>query len=234
MSQHVLLNNVDHKELRIITTRGAAYGDNVMLAITFPAEFRDLQAHYPIVFRKAADGVSFEPVALFGFQDGENLFLDGEKWDASYVPLAIERQPFLIGVTSGEPMVHVDVASPRVSRTEGQEVFLTHGGNSEYLEQLNSVLGAIYQGLQATPAFINALLEHSLLESFVFDIELDDGSQNRLAGLYTINEEKLAALGAEALGRLHQGGYLHAIYMSLASLSRFRDLIDRKNRARTR
>jgi hypothetical protein len=205
-----------------------------MLAITFPAEFRDLQAHYPIVFRKAADGVGFEPVVLFGFQDGENLFLDGEKWDASYVPLAIERQPFLIGVTSGEPMVHVDVASPRVSRTEGQEVFLTHGGNSEYLEQLNSVLGAIYQGLQATPAFINALLEHSLLESFVFDIELDDGSQNRLAGLYTINEEKLAALGAEALGRLHQNGYLQAIYMSLASLSRFRDLIDRKNRAGSR
>lgn len=232
MSEHVLLNNVDHKDVRVITSRGAAYGDDVMLAITFPAELRDLQAHYPIVFRKTADGASFEPVALFGFQEGENLFLDGDKWDARYVPLAIERQPFLIGVTNGEPLVHVDVASLRVSRTEGEPVFLTHGGNTDYLEQVNSMLGAIYQGLQATPAFIGALLEHSLLESFVFDIELDDGSQNRLAGLYTINEEKLAALDADALGRLHQGGHLQAIYMVLASLSCFRDLIDRKNRVK--
>ncbi len=234
MSNHVLLNNVDHKDLRVITTRGAAYGDNVMLATTFPAEFRDLQAHYPIVFRKTADGASFEPVALFGFQENENLFLTAQGWDASYVPLAIERQPFLIGMTNGEPLVHIDAASPRVSRTEGEAVFLTHGGNTEYLEQVNSVLAAIYNGLQSTPAFIGALLEHALLESFVFDIELNDGSQNRLSGLYTINEEKLGALSADAVARLHQGGHLQAIYMTLASLSHFRALIERKNRAGSR
>lgn len=231
MPNHVLLNNVDHKYLRVITKRGAQYGDNAMLAITFPSEFRELQAHYPIVFRKSADATTFEPVALFGFQDGENLFLDGERWDATYVPLAIERQPFLIGVTNGEPMVHVDLGSPRVSKTEGEEVFLPHGGNTEYLERVNSTLHAIYQGLNATPSFIGALLEHSLLESFVLDIELDDGSQNRLAGLYTINEDKLAALPPEAIGRLHGGGHLAPIYMALASLSQFRALIDRKNRA---
>jgi hypothetical protein len=231
MSTYALLNNVDHKYLRVITTRGAEYGDSVMLGITFPSEFRDLQAHYPIVFRKTEDGTSFEPVALFGFQEGENLFLDGQRWDASYVPLAIERQPFMIGVTNGEPMVHVDVASPRVSKEKGEAVFMTHGGNTEFLEQANSILAAIYQGLQATPAFIGALVEHALLESFVFDIELNDGSQNRLAGLYTINEDKLAALGADAVARLHQAGYLQAIYMTLASLSNFRDLIERKNLA---
>lgn len=231
MPNPVLLNNVDHKSLRVITRRGAEFGDNAMLALTFPAEFRDLQAHYPIVFRKSPDGASFEPVVLFGFHEGENLFLGAQGWEASYVPLAIERQPFLIGISNGEPMVHVDLASPRVSQTEGEEVFLTHGGNSEYLERMNSTLLAIYQGLQSTPAFIGALLEHSLLESFVFDIELDDGSQNRLAGLYTINEDKLAALDAEAVGRLHTGGHLQAIYMALASLSNFRALIERKNRA---
>jgi hypothetical protein len=231
MSNHVLLNNVDHKDLRVISARGARYGDNVMLAITFPAELRDLQAHYPIVFRKTEDGTSFEPVALFGFQEGENLFLDGQRWDAGYVPLAIERQPFMIGMTNGEPLVHIDLASPRVSKTDGEPVFLPHGGNTEFLELANSILAAIYQGLQATPPFIAALLEHGLLESFVFDIELDDGSQNRLAGLYTINEDKLAALNADAIARLHMAGYLQAIYMTLASLSHFRDLIERKNRA---
>jgi hypothetical protein len=231
MSNHVLLNNIDHKDVRIITRRGAAYGDDVMLAITFPAEFRDLQAHYPIVFRKTPDGTSFEPVVLFGFQDRENLFLGPDGWDASYVPIAVERQPFLIGMTNGEPLVHIDIASPRVSKADGEAIFLTHGGNTEFLEQVNSTLLSIYQGLQSTPPFIAALLEHVLLESFVVDIELDDGSQNRLAGFYTINEDKLNALDGEVVARLHKSGYLQAIYMVLASLSNFRALIDRKNRS---
>lgn len=229
MSNHVLLNNVDHKDLRVITARGAAYGDDAMLAITFPSEFRDLQAHYPIVFRKTLDGTSFEPVVLFGFQDRENLFLGAAGWDASYVPLAIERQPFLIGMTDGEPMVHIDLASPRISNTDGEAVFLTHGGNTEFLEHVNSTLLSIYQGLQATPAFVAALLEHALLESFVFDVELDDGSHNRLVGFYTIDEEKLNALSGEAIAHMHQAGYLQALYMVLASLSNLRALVERKN-----
>jgi hypothetical protein len=231
MSNPVLLNNVDHKNLHVITRRGAGYGDAVMFALTFPAEFRALQAHYPIVFRKAADGVAFEPLALLGFHEGENLFLDGERWDATYVPLAIERQPFLIGVDGDELMVHVDLASPRVASDGGEPVFLAHGGSTEFLERMNSTLLAIHQGLQGTPAFIAALLAFELLESFVLDIELDDGSQNRLAGFYTINEERLAKLDGETLASLHRAGYLQAVYMVIASLSNFRALIERKNRA---
>lgn len=230
MSNPVLLNNVDHQNLRVITTRGAQYGDNTMLAITFPSEFRNLQAHYPIVFRKGGDGTSFEAVALFGFQEGENLFLGQDGWDAAALPLTIERQPFLIGVKGQELMVNVDLDSPRVSSTEGDPVFLPHGGNTEFLENMNSTLLAIHEGLQSMPAFTAALLEHELLEAFVFDIELDDGSQNRLAGFYTINEDRLAALRGDALQRLNDAGYLQPVYMALASLSHFRDLIERKNR----
>ncbi|MES2324515.1 MAG: SapC family protein [Pseudomonadota bacterium] len=230
MPNPVLLNNVDHKDLRIVTARGARYGDNVMLAITFPSEFRKLQAHYPIVFRKGGDGIGFEAVALFGFQEGENLFLGKDGWDAADLPLTIERQPFLIGISGKELMVNVDLDSPRVSRTEGEAVFLPHGGNSEFLENMNSTLLAIHEGLQSMPAFTAALLEHELLEAFVFDIELDDGSQNRLAGFYTINEERLAALRGDALARLNEAGYLQPVYMALASLAQFRGLIERKNR----
>ncbi len=231
MSNTVLLNNVDHKDLRVITGRGAQFGERQMAAVTFPSEFRDVQACYPIVFRKTTDGLGFEPVALFGFQDGENLFLGGERWDAPYVPMMIERQPFMIGVNGSELMVHIDVGSPRVSRTEGEPVFMPHGGNSEFLERASSMLLAIHQGLQDTPALLAALLQHELLESFVLDVELDDGSQNRLVGFYTINEDRLSALGADAVAALHQAGHLHSIYMVLASLSNFRMLIDRKNAA---
>jgi hypothetical protein len=102
MANTVLLNNVDHQQVRVITRRAADYGDGVMYAVTFPSEFRSVQAHYPIVFRKTSDGSAFQPIALFGFQEGQNLFLDAQGWDASYIPLAIERQPFLIGAAQPE------------------------------------------------------------------------------------------------------------------------------------
>lgn len=229
MPRTVLLNNVDHADLRVVTRRGAEYGDAVMAALTFPDEFRSLQAHYPIVFRKTPDGASFTPMALFGLRGGQNLFLDGNGWDASYVPLTIERQPFLIGNAGGEWVVHVDLDSPRVDAA-GEPVFRPHGGTTDLLERMSSVLLAIHDGLQRTPAFIAALLEYDLLESFVFDVELPDGAQNRLAGFYTVNEDRLSRLDGTALEKLHRAGYLQAIYMVLASLSKLRDLVERLNR----
>lgn len=234
MPKPVLLNNVDHANLRVITRRGARFGDGQIAAVTFPAEFRNVQACYPIVFRQTTDAIGFEPIALLGFQEEENLFLDGERWDAVYIPMLIERQPFLIGMggpDGQELTVHIDIENPRVGfgDSEGEEVFKPHGGITDYLERVNSLLAAIHNGLQDTPGFVAALLEHELLESFVLDVGLDDGSQNRLAGFYTINEDRLSALSGDAIAKLHAAGHLHAIYMVIASLSNFRALIDRKN-----
>jgi len=231
MAHSVLLNNIDHHDLRVITRRGAEFGDNVMSAVTFPAEFRNLQAHYPIVLQKSHDGASLVPLALFGFEEGENLFLTKDGWDSTYLPLSLERHPFQIGVSGEQLMIHVDLDHPRVSRSEGEVLFLPQGGTTEFTDRISSVLTTIHEGLQATPGFIEALLRNELVESFVVDIEMKDGSQHRLVGFYTIHEERLAALSSEALMALHQAGYLQAIYMMVASMSQFRALIERKNLA---
>jgi hypothetical protein len=65
----------------------------------------------------------------------------------------------------------------------------------------------------------------------VLDVELDDGSEGRLSGYYTVHEERLAALGGQALEQLNRAGFLTPLYMVLASMSRFHDLIERRNRA---
>ena len=95
MPRHALLNNIDHRDLRVSTRHGAGVDDAAMSVVTFPGEFRALQAYYPIVFQKDAQG-RFHPLALLGLQPGQNLFLRGDRWDAHYVPMAVERQPFAI------------------------------------------------------------------------------------------------------------------------------------------
>jgi hypothetical protein len=237
MANFQLLNNVDHKDLKVIIERSAEMGDNVWYAVTFPAEFRNLQRHYPIFFIKNPDDGDFQAAAMFGLEDGENLFLDENGWDASYIPLNIMRQPFLIGFQEKnvdgqivrEPVVTVDMDNPRVSTDQGEPVFLEHGGGSEYLEQVNSILHLLYEGLRKSRPFFDTLLEMNLLESFVLDAQFHDGSEHRLSGFYTINEETLKELNGEQLELLNKHGYLEAIYMAIASMTNLPLLLEKKN-----
>ena len=75
MANHALVNPIDHKDIKIITNRSEKYGDNIWYALTFPREFRSAQAHYPIFFSKNPNTGKFMSVALFGFQEHENLYL---------------------------------------------------------------------------------------------------------------------------------------------------------------
>lgn len=228
MPRTVLLNNVDHQDLRVITRRGAEFGDDVMAATTFPAEFRRLQAHYPIVFRKTPDGTGFEPVVLLGLQEGQNLFLrPGGQWDAPVIPLALERLPFYIGRDGDELVVHVDLDSARLSTVEGEPLFLPQGGSTDFLAHMNSVLLAIHQGIQATPAFVAAMLAHQLLEPFSFEATLASGQRCVVNGYYTVHEERLAALDGDTLARFSRDGHLQAAYMAVASMSQWQALVNR-------
>ena len=214
-----LLNNVSHKHLRIITRRGAQWGDDVMSCPVTLDEFRSLQAHYPILFQQDGEG-NFRPIVLFGLQEGQNLFLDGERWDADYLPLAMRRMPFSIGVAQDEMRMMVDMASPRIGKgSDGEAVFLEHGGNTGFLDQANSILRTLHEGLLATSEFTQALESHRLLEPFVFEVEQPDGSRGQLVGCHLIHEERLGALDGSTVAMLHEADYLQPIYMAMASLS---------------
>ncbi len=234
MSNHVILNNVEHQNLRVITDRSAALGDSIMGVPILPSEFRDAQHDFPIFFHKDAQDEKLEPYAIFGLEQDENLFLDGGNWNADYVPLLLEKGPFLIGLqekSGGEKelVISLDLDHPRVSETEGEPLFLPQGGNSTLVERISRVLHRIHEGQRETEPFVAAMLRHELLEPFALNIELDDGSKHRLEGFHTIHEENLMQLDGETLSELSRSGYLQAAYMVVASLSNIRKLIKWKN-----
>ncbi|HVJ03241.1 MAG TPA: SapC family protein [Sphingomonas sp.] len=234
MTQHALLTSEAHRELRVRTDRASELGDAVMCCITVPDEFRRVQDEYPILFRQNPEREEFAALAMFGFENGENLFLDGDRWDARYVPLAIDIQPFLIGgpAPGGETaQVHVDLASPRIATGgEGTRVFDEHGRPTPYLEAIAGQLGALDAGYRGSADFFAALRRHDLLEPLTLEITLDDGSTNRLLGFHVIDEAKLQALEPAATAELHAEGHLMPIFMALASISKLGALIERKNR----
>ena len=231
MVAHELLNNISHKDLRILTERSLDLGDNIPSILAFPNEFRQLQADFPICFCKDPDTGTFHCAAILGFEDEENLFFLGSDWQPQYVPLMLQKGPFLIGESSpnnsddAQPMIYVDMDHPRVNLSEGEQVFLEHGGNTDFLEKIRSILDAIYQGRKYSESFIELVLENELIEDFSLEINLSDGSQNSLRGFYTIAEKKLNALPYKVIEKLMLSGYLQAIYMMIASFENFKKLI---------
>ncbi len=240
MANHTPLDNVAHKDLRVITRSGAQFGENVGSCVTFPSEYGDIQREFPILFRKDTNTGEFMSVALLGLQPDENLFLEGDRWDASYLPGIVARGPFLIGfreqVENGEvrrePVVHIDMDSPRISTSEGERVFLEHGGNSPYLQHISTVLDGLNRGIAISKNMFAAFTELDLIESVNVDVKVSESEQYNLRGFYTVSDEKLRKLDAEPLHKLHRAGFLQAAYLLLSSLNNIRRLIDRKRKRR--
>lgn len=236
MSRYEVLNSEKHRPVRVKTGYGAALGDAAMYTMTYPLEFRDIQSGYPILFTKDPNTGGFLAVALLGFEAGQNLFLRDDRWDAAYVPALVQRQPFLIA-KSGDgdtrpPVVSLDLDHPRVGDDEGEALFDSRGEPSEFLKQKIALLDKLHRGLQHSRGFIDTLLQHELLEQIALDIAFNDGSKKSLQGFYSIAEDRLYQLKGDVLESLNQAGYLQPVFMAVASLSRVRDLIERRNRLR--
>jgi len=233
MSKYEVLNKEKHQQLRIRTGYGAALGDAIMYVISYPMEFRDIQSSYPILFTKDPTTGGFFAAAFLGFEVDQNLFLRNGGWDAAYVPAMLRRQPFLIGVGNSDnetPVVSLDIDHPRVSHDEGDALFDATGAPTEFLRRKIELLERVHRGLQHSKGFIDTLLAHQLLEQITVDITFDDSSIKSLQGFYGIAEERLYELKGPVLESLNQAGYLQAIFMVIASMSRMRDLIERRNR----
>ncbi|MFO1390078.1 SapC family protein [Cellvibrio sp.] len=237
MTNILPLNNVVHKDLKIVQKYSEDFGHNVGAVLTFPTEFADIQREYPILFQKNAETQKFQSIALLGLTPNENLFLKDDKWNARYIPAIVAREPFVIGfedqsATGGEknaPVVMVDMDSPRISTQEGQPVFLEFGGNTRYLERVNSILQSIYQGSAISDEMFEAFTELDLIEPVSLEVKLNNGEVHRLTGNYTIHREKLNSLSAENLEKLNKAGFLEGAFLITNSLNNMQNLIDIKN-----
>ena len=198
----VALNNQTHRKLRI-ATMGSSLGYAAVNAVSvIPREFPRLLAHYPIFFTKSTETGQFEPAALLGFERHENLFLMDGRWDAGYVPLQIQRQPFSLIPRRGEGApgnpaaldVALDLDSPLIQTQEGERLFLDDGQSSKFLQSITSMLATLVSGSKEAYAFTGRLAELDLIEPVRIDIEFVDGSETKMQGLYWIAAVALKAL----------------------------------------
>lgn len=239
MANHVILDSKAHRDLRVLTDASLELGDGVMSCFTVPHEFRVVQNEYPILFRRDLESGRFAALVLMGFEAGENLYLANGRWDARHRPWAMAIQPLLVGRPAegdGPGQVHIDLDHPRIAKSgtggdEGVRLFDELGQPSPYLDRAATMLGDLDAGYHESEAFFATLETLDLLEPMSLDVELNDGSKNRLVGYHVIAEERLRELDGAVLGALHLDDHLAPIFMAMASLSNLGALVARKNRA---
>jgi hypothetical protein len=169
-------------------------------------------------------------VALFGFHDHENLFVDNGRWDAIYIPLQVSRQPFFLGKASEDYILCIDIEHDSIDQHHGEPMFDAAGQETAYLAGVKEGLAELLDGEAPTRQFIDTLAHLKLLIPMQLEITFGNGESTRVEGLYTIDEARLAGLGATDVASLHGQGFLGPIYTMLASLGHIYGMIERRNK----
>lgn len=231
MSTTARLDNVEHAALRLRRGHGARFGEAVNQVAVFASEFAQVQREYPILFARMPEG-ELQALAILGFDRDENLFLDGERWDAAYIPALFRRGPFTIGANGGEPVVRVDLAHPRVAAGDehGEPVFKTHGGEAPALEAAIEALRTLHAGTAAAPTMTSLFDDLGLVEEVRLQVQIDEHSSVDFDGYLAVTPEAIARLDGAALARLNRAGLLDAAVFAAASLGTMQRLIARKQR----
>lgn len=224
MTRIVPLNKETYRSLKVDSRPSAAH-DSVHFVQVIVNEFSQLVVHYPILFSKDARTGQFYCGAMFGIEEGENLFLTEWRERDFYRPLVLQRGPFYIH----GPDLAIDLDDPRVGVEDGKPLFTERGAATRYLRSIMYAFQDLAPGTEATKAFIGRLLELKLIEPVDIEAEFDDGSTRRCSGLYTIDRDMLGKLPDEAVVELFRRGYLNLIHLMIASLKQFRVLARKKN-----
>lgn len=231
MSSIARLDNVEHAALRLRRGHGARFGEAVNQVAVVASEFDEVQREYPILFTRNADG-SLQGVAILGFDRDENLFLDGERWDAAYIPALWRRGPFSIALAGDELATHVDLAHPRIAAEDedGDPVFKPHGGDAPALLAAINALRVLQAGAAAATSMTALFDELGLVEAVRLQVQLSEDSSVDFDGYLALTAEKIAGLDGAALARLNAAGLLDVAVFAAASLGTMPRLIARKRR----
>lgn len=174
---------------------------------------------YPVVLIKDGATGGFRLVALLGFEGNRNLFVIGENWAATYLPLNILRLPFCLGAPDGgTPEPCLDEASSLIGRVPGHALFQADGSETAFLAGRRKLLQDMLVDAGKTAAFVGALTAARLVTPMTITLNHADQSQREIEGAYTIDPLALETLDGTALVALRRDGHLGAIYAVMHSL----------------
>jgi SapC len=220
------LNATQHSKMKVRTMlRMPQIAQTHAIPVTVD-EFTLVQRHYPIVFSVGDNPI---PIALFGLNEGVNVFLDedGRPRDTTiYIPAYIRRYPFLLArlrPDSDELSLCFDPTANAVGDFDEGQALFDEGEPSEATKAILQFCEQFEAAGQRTAAFVEELTKADLLMDGEVAIQ-PEGFQQPFVyrGFRMVDEEKLRNLRGDELRRMNQNGILPLLYAHLFSLAEMR------------
>jgi len=228
------LNSTQHGKMKVRTIlRMPQVAQTHAIPVTVD-EFSLVQRHFPIVFSVGDNPI---PIALFGLNEGVNVFLDadGRPLDSSvYMPAYIRRYPFLLArlrPDSDELSLCFDPTCEGIGADEDGAPLFENGEPSEVIKGILQFNEMFEQAGARTGAFMRDLKELDLLMPGELSIQPEGAPQPFIyRGFQMVNEEKLANLRGDQLRKIHKNGMLPLLYAHIFSIAMMREIFGRQAR----
>lgn len=232
MSKYTVLDHVHHSELKVKMEYGDKYGSNVNQVLVFPTEFQSLQREFPILFRQD-EQQKYYAVVITGLDKDDNLFLDEGQWSTRYIPAIQSRGPFALEVSElagkpADPSVLIDLEDSRVSQSEGEPLFLAHGGYTPYFKETLDCLRRLNVGASVVDEFFSQLVAFELIEPIAVEVNFSESMSYTIPDVFTISQARMQSLTGEELHKLNQLGLLEHCFAVMSSTANMSRLVDMK------
>ena len=193
-------------------------------ALEFPVVFVETGRHDP------AGRPMMSPVALLGLNHGENLYVEGTRWEARYIPAYIRRYPFSTASLPGASGINVlvDEAWGGFSDQGIEPLFEAGDAPAPALKRVMDFLERFELETERTRAVCERLVMLGMLKEMKADATLPSGQKLSVDGFHAVDEDKLRALPDATVLELWRNGLLMLMQAHLLSLANIRHLVNRK------
>ncbi|HEX7436601.1 MAG TPA: SapC family protein [Caldimonas sp.] len=233
----VLLDPAQHRSRKVVELTDFSVARKMHAAFLTATEFPQAALDFAILFIPTGEhdamgrGV-MSPIVLLGLTPGENLHVEGERWDARYIPAFVRRYPFLSADVKNlaAPGVFVDAAWSGFSESAGEPLFDADDKPAPALVRVMDFLERFDLEAQRTRAFCERVVELGILKEMKADVTLPGDKSLVVEGFFAVDEEKLQALPDATVLELHRNGLLMLLQVHLLSMANVRHLVMRKTR----
>ncbi|HIC41244.1 MAG TPA: hypothetical protein EYO74_07565, partial [Piscirickettsiaceae bacterium] len=227
----MVLDKEKHKDLRLKVDNNYHIFSNTNALPIAGVEFIEASREHAIAFiNYQNEGII--PVYILGLRDNENLLLNPDNsWKYRYVPAFVRRYPYIMVEPNeeGKSAICIDADYEGINDPKGDSIFIQEKDKimpAPPLESAMEMLQDFNAQLTRTREFTKRLEEYDLLQEIAPQINLADGRDFSIGGIYTIDEKKLLELEDEKALTLYRSGEMAWIYNQLASLSNLLRLAD--------
>ncbi|WP_420407420.1 SapC family protein [Hoeflea sp.] len=222
------VNPERHAGKGLVQNGDLGFAANAIVIPLMAAEMPAAMRSYPIVF----SGPEFMPVAVMGFREGENLFVDANgRWaEPHYVPAYVRRYPFILAGDDNAERLALCVDKPRLvevgtKENENARPLFEKGEKTEIIDSALSFCEQ-YQGMyRRTREIMKVIAGTDLLAERNSKITLGDGKSFNISGFHLVDEARLQSMEDDSFLALRKADALATIYCHLASMNSWNSLL---------